>query len=403
MNDYDLAIIGGGLAGASLALALKDSGLRIAVIEALAPRLDQPAQFDARVLALSEATRRIYATLGLWDALSPHATAIRHIHVSDRGHAGMTRLHAEEHGVAALGQVMEMRDLGRTVWAAMQALPTVRLHCPARVAGLELGAEAVRLTLDSGECLGAKLVVVADGGDSALRRQLGIDAIRSDYGQTAVIANVVSARPHQGWAYERFTDSGPLALLPMSQGRMSLVYCLRPDQVEAVRALDEPAFLARLQERFGWRVGRFLKVGERHAYPLAQSAAVEQVRPRLVVLGNAAHTLHPIAGQGFNLSLRDVAALAEIVADTARAAGDIGEFGRLLAYAEARRADQARALGATDGLARLFANDFGPLVCARNAALKALDLVPGLKAPLAEAAMGLNGPAPRLVRGLPLA
>lgn len=397
---FDIAVVGGGLAGASLALALKDTGLRIAVVEAVAPRLDQPAQFDARVLALAEGSRRVYATLGLWPALEAHATPIRHIHVSDRGRFGMTRLHAEDHGVAALGQVIEMRDLGRTVFGAMQKLPGVTLHCPAKVTGFALGADAASLTLDSGETLNAALVIVADGAESGLRQQLHIDTRVADYRQSAITANVVTARPHQGWAYERFTDSGPLALLPMSQGRMSLVWTVAPDEVAGITAFDDTAFLAALQERFGWRLGRFVKVGARHAYPLAMTEAVEQVRPRLVVLGNAAHTLHPIAGQGFNLTLRDVAVLAEVLADAARAGADLGDFTRLLAYAEARRADQARVIGFTDTLARLFCNPFEPLACARNLALKVLDVVPGLKTPLAEGAMGLTGPAPRLVRGL---
>lgn len=400
MNRVDLAIIGGGLAGASLALALKDSGLSIAVLEAIAPKIAGPAQFDARVLALAEGSRCIYQTLGLWEALAPYATPIRHIHISDRGHFGMSRLHAEDEGVEALGRVLEMRDLGRVLFNALAQLSNVRVYCPNTVTSVRPAADAALLTLDNGESIAAQLVVAADGGDSALRKSLGIVSRHYEYQQSAVIANVLTSKAHQGWAFERFTDSGPLALLPMSQGRASLVWSVRPQDVEALLALDDAAFLTRLQERFGWRLGRFIKVGTRQAYALTQSCATEQVRPRVVVLGNAAHSLHPIAGQGFNLTLRDVAVLAELLAERARGQHDLGELSVLRAYLEARRADQARVIGATDALARLFANDFPPLVCARNMALKILESVPGLKSPLAQAAMGLSGTAPNLVRGL---
>ncbi|MBI2380792.1 MAG: 2-octaprenyl-6-methoxyphenyl hydroxylase [Gammaproteobacteria bacterium] len=386
----DIAIVGGGLTGASLGLALQGCGLRIAVIEAVAPKLDSPAHFDARVLALAEGSRRIYDGLGLWPALAPYATPIRHIHVSDRGHCGMARLHAEEEGVEALGQVMEMRDLGRVVFGALQKLTGLELLCPARVETLSFGAERAELGLSDGRRLAARLVVLADGGGSALPRRLGLHQRRNDYRQSALIANVTTAKPHQGWAYERFTDTGPLALLPMSQGRMSLVWTLRPEQVDEHLALDETAFLSRLQERFGWRMGRFLKAGERQAYPLALKEVEEQVRPRLVVLGNAAHTLHPIAGQGFNLSLRDVACLASVLREALQQDRDIGELSLLLDYRRRRTADQARTIAATDGLARLFANDFGPLVAVRNLGLKLVDRVAGMKSELAEGAMGVG-------------
>jgi 2-octaprenyl-6-methoxyphenol hydroxylase len=250
--------------------------------------------------------------------------------------------------------------------------------------------------------LTARLLVAADGANSRVRQQLGIDALRWDYGQTAVIANVSPALPHGNTAYERFTAAGPLALLPMSEGRCAVVCTVDRRDRDAVLALDDAAFLAHLQDRFGDRLGRFRRVGQRQDYPLFMVKSREHARHRVAVIGNAAHTLHPIAGQGFNVGIRDVAVLAEVIIDAWRAGDDPGQLAVLERYANWRRWDQRRAIAFTDGLARLFVNPLPPLRLARNLGLLAFDLCPPVKRLLARQTMGLDGRLPRLARGLPL-
>ena len=245
-------------------------------------------------------------------------------------------------------------------------------------------------------------VVAADGGDSPVRQRLGFRAREWSYGQTAVIANITPGRPHQGVAYERFTDTGPLALLPMTEGRCSLVWTQRDAEVEALLALDDQAFLRALQARFGQRLGRFARVGRRASYPLRQLLVSDSVRPRLALIGNAAHTLHPVAGQGFNLGLRDVAVLAELLVEQARAGGDPGAMPLLARYRDWRRPDQNALALVTDGLVRLFSNPLLPLRLGRNLGLLGFDLLPPLKQAGARRFMGLGGRLPRLARGLPL-
>jgi 2-octaprenyl-6-methoxyphenol hydroxylase len=273
------------------------------------------------------------------------------------------------------------------------------------VKSLEFAPALARVIIEQGgaeRALTARLVVGADGADSSVRRWSGIGAQRAEYGQSAVIANLTPERPHRNVAYERFTDSGPLALLPMSDGRCALVWTLRSEQSAEILALGDREFLARLQLRFGGRLGRLRRVGARTAYPLALVRAHAYTAARLALIGNAAHTLHPIAGQGFNLGLRDVAALAEVVCDTAAAGRDVGARAVLARYEEWRRRDQEHVLRATDGLVRLFSNDHAPLVLARTAGMVLVDLLPPVKRALMRRAMGLAGRQPRLARGLPL-
>jgi len=247
-----------------------------------------------------------------------------------------------------------------------------------------------------------RLLVAADGVQSRVREQLGIDTHQWNYGQTAVIANVTPKQPHQHVAYERFTDTGPMALLPLDDNRCALVWTLRDDQVDEVMELDDGAFLIRLQARFGYRLGRFTKVGTRYAYPLQLLRAKQSTAQRLALIGNAVHTLHPIAGQGFNLGLRDVAALAEVVVDAQRKGGDIGAVEVLQRYAQWRQADQRRVVAFTDGMVRLFGQTLAPLVGLRNAGMLALDLCPPAKHWFGHLTMGRAGRLPRLARGLEL-
>jgi 2-octaprenyl-6-methoxyphenol hydroxylase len=400
---YDVLIVGGGQVGASLARAIAGSGLRIAVIEALPAQAPAQPSYDDRVIALGWGSRRILEGIGLWADLAASAEPIRRVHISDRGHFGFARIGCREAGVEALGYVLPARDLGRVLHQGLDGL--VDLYCPARLLDFRLGAERVDAALELDRqtlSLQARLLVAADGGDSPVRERLGFQAREWSYGQTAVIANVTPVRPHQGVAYERFTDSGPLALLPMTEGRCSLVWTQRDDAVEALLALDDQAFLRALQARFGQRLGCFARVGRRASYPLRQLLVGDPVRPRLALIGNAAHTLHPVAGQGFNLGLRDVAVLAELLVEQASAGADPGAMPLLARYREWRRPDQNALALVTDGLVRLFSNPLLPLRLGRNLGLLGFDLLPPLKQAAARRFMGLGGRLPRLGRGLPL-
>jgi len=330
---------------------------------------------------------------------------IHTIHVSDRGHFGFTRLRREEEGVPALGYVATARVLGKALLERLAELNTVEVLAPAQLVDFQVSGECVEagLRLD-GEALSctAKLLVAADGAQSSIRAQLGIETTQRDYGQTAVIANVTPERPHQNVAYERFTDTGPMALLPMSEQRCALVWTVRSDQSDAIMALDDADFLSRLQARFGYRLGRFLKVGQRHAYPLYLLRARESVRPRMALIGNAIHTLHPVAGQGFNLGLRDVATLAEVIMDAQRNGRDIGGSTVLDRYADWRQADQRRVAVFTDSMVRLFGQNFPPVTWLRDAGMLALDVCPPAKRWFGRLTMGRAGRLPRLARGLDL-
>lgn len=404
-QEYDVLIVGGGLVGASLACALGARGLRVAVVEAVPLRSDQQPSYDDRSLALAQGSKRIFDAMGLWEALRPGVTPIHTIHTSDRGRFGFTRLRREEEGVEALGYVAPARVLGAVLAPRLEALEGVDLVCPARLRHFEVGAAGVEVTLDlegGTRELRGRLLVAADGSQSRVREELGIDTVQWTYGQTALIANISPQLPHRNIAYERFTDTGPLALLPMSEGRCSLVWTLRDEQVDEVLHLPDAAFLARLQARFGQRLGRLERVGARHAYPLSLVRARESVRPRVALIGNALHTLHPIAGQGFNLGLRDVAVLAELLVDAHAAGQDIGEAALLQRYADWRGADHRRVIAFTDGLVRLFSNPLAPVACLRDAGMLALDLLPPAKRLFGRLTMGRAGRLPRLARGLPL-
>lgn len=408
---YDVAIIGGGLAGASLVAALDGHDLRVAVIEAAAfDARDQPS-FDARSVALSYGSKMIFSALGVWHAISQQgATPIERIHISDRKHSGMAHLDCRDQGVEALGYVVETRVLGQVLGQNMLACDNVDYLCPASLRSVEFKTDLAEVCYEqAGErkTLSARLVVAADGGQSIVRQQSGIKTWQSQYGQTAIIANVVTDKPHNHLAYERFTDTGPMALLPTTHPEhpacmYALVWTLEDTQRDVMLALGDDEFLARLQTRFGLRAGHFVKTGPRHAYPLGVMLAREHVRPRLAIIGNAAHTMHPVAGQGFNLGLRDVASLAQIIIDALNQQDDIGSISVLQQYAKWRRKDHLQTMGFTDGLVRLFSSRFLPFVVARNLGLLALDVMPPVKRGVARHAMGYVGRLSRLARGLPI-
>jgi len=403
--DYDILIIGGGMVGASLARSLSGQGFRIGVVEAFPYTSDSQPSYDDRVLALSWGSRLILQGMGLWEGLEAEVEPIGDIHISDRGHFGFTRLNHRQEGVDALGYVVTAKVLGKLLLKGLDKIPDIELLCPARLESFRIKESDIGVSLEQSgakQSVSTRLLVAADGSNSRVRQLLSIPYRESSYGQTAIIANVSPERAHGGTAYERFTDSGPLAMLPMSEGRCSLVWTARDEQVPELMALADADFLTCLQDRFGFRLGRLQRVGSRVAYPLRLLQVKEQVRPRIALIGNAAHALHPVTGQGFNLGLRDVAALADILSDVGASKGDPGDLAHLQGYADWRRQDQNQVTMITDSLARLFANPWPPLRMARNLGLVSLDLMPGLKHQVARQFMGLNGKLPRLSRGLPL-
>lgn len=418
-TDYDLIIIGGGLVGASLACALSDSSLRIAIVEAFPFKSDdsvyQPA-FDARSVALSHTSKQVFDGIGLWPSINQlGVAAIKNIHVSDRGHAGITRLNAENENVDALGYVVETRVIGKALFQALKQQENVTFIAPAKLKDFTLTAEKATASIEVTssdnvvelKVLTTKLLVAADGDDSIVRRLSGVRIKQHNYEQSAVIANIAADKPHNNKAFERFTDSGPLALLPMAsshqdENRYSLVWTIHRSEQEEMLGWDDETFLQKLQQRFGTRAGTFTKASQRHAYPLSFMRAKEHVRERLAIIGNAAHSLHPVAGQGFNLGLRDVAALSQVIIDAERGNKDIGDLSNLQVYADWRRRDHMQTAMATDGLVKLFSNNFLPLAALRNLGLLVVDLVPPLKKVFARHAMGFVGKLPRLARGLKL-
>jgi 2-octaprenyl-6-methoxyphenol hydroxylase len=405
MQEYDLVIVGGGLVGGSLACALSGCGLRIAVVEAVPAAAEHQPSYDERVIALSWGSRRILDAIGVWPDIAPEAEPILQVHVSDRGHCGFTRLGPEDAGVEALGYVVPARAMGVAIRAALALSTDVELLCPARLLDHRLVADGIELEVQCGGerlRLRAALLVAADGGDSAVRGRLDLETREERYDQDAVITTVSPDRPRVGVAFERFTDTGPLALLPMTGGRYSVVWTCHRDETSALLALSDDAFLARLQTRFGYRLGRFMQIAPRRAYPLKLVLTRNPVQPRVVLIGNAAHTLHPVAGQGFNLGLRDVAALAEVVAQSARAGADLGGPATLSDYRGWRGSDQPSTARLTDLLARVFVNPWAPLRFARNAAMLGLDLIPPARHRVAQRFMGVGGRLPRLACGVPL-
>jgi 2-octaprenyl-6-methoxyphenol hydroxylase len=397
--DYDLIIVGGGMVGASLAIALKNSPLRIAIIEAVSAKSEQQPSYDDRGIALSYGSQRIFESLGLWQALSSHSTAIKNIHVSDRGHFGVTRLSAQEEHVPALGQVITARAMGLVLNQAIETQQNLDIYRPASVLSLQQFDDHAELELNDQQKLSSKLVVAADGGQSTIRQLLHLGTLERDYQQTAVTANITPERGHQNWAYERFTDTGPIALLPMSDNRCSLVWTVKLGDDAALLALSEQEFLKQLQDRFGYRLGKLIQVGQRHSYPLRLIQADQPVQHRVVLIGNAAHSLHPIAGQGFNLGLRDVAVLADLLAS---AVIDCGDAHVLFDYKQWRLDDQDDVITATNSLVTLFSNNNPLLGHLRGASLSVMESLPPLKHWLAKKSMGLGRKQPRLGRGISL-
>ncbi len=392
------------MVGATLAVALAPLKLRVALIEAVPHNAAAQPSFDERTTALSNGSRRILETLNVWPDISANATPIRKIHVSDQGRFGFARIDAAEQGLAAMGYVIPNRALGSALWSRLQSGPGLEVYCPAEVSRLAANQDSVTVHIvqAGGEIsLDAKLIVAADGAQSAVRSAFGIDAEVRDYSQTALITTILPQRFHDNVAYERFTPSGPLALLPLDGGRCTLVLTLVAEAANLGLGWSDEEFIAEVQRRFGFRLGRFLKVGRRHAYPLSLTRASRTSAGRCVIIGNAAQGLHPVAGMGFNLGLRDVASLAELIAEQAEHA-DPGAPGLLAQYDAWRAADRSGVIAFTDGLVRMFSNPLSSVRVLRNLGLLAFDLLPPAKAVLSRLSTGGTGRVPKLARGVAL-
>ena len=395
---HDVAIIGGGLVGASLAIALDRIGRDVALVEAT-PAGALPAVFDERNLSFAEATMHGLRALGVLQKLRAPTGAIRRIHVTRRGDFGRVVLEASDHGREAFGQVVVARDFGEALEARLSECMRVTRYRPMRFEGASIGEGMRTLSLRDAEGneqrIEARLLVGADGTRSGVRAALGIDADEHDFQQTLFVARLRTERAPDGTAYERIGPHGPTALLPRGDGHFGIVHGVPRDDAEAVAALDEQGFLARVQHAFGWRVGRFLACGPRSAYPIVQVVARALVGERAVVVGNAAQTLHPIGAQGFNLGLRDALTLAELI----EGANDPGDATLLAEHARRRADDRAQTLQFSGGLARLTAHDDDLLRPLRSAGIAAVARLPALRAQLVGGALGYRGDVPRLCRG----
>ncbi|HYM87300.1 MAG TPA: 2-octaprenyl-6-methoxyphenyl hydroxylase [Pseudoxanthomonas sp.] len=396
-ETHEVLIVGGGLVGASLAIALDRLGLQVGLVEAT-PAGVMPAVFDQRNLSFASATVNALTALGVMAKLRAPTGPIRSIHVSRQGDFGSTRLQAADYGRESFGQVVVARDFGEALEARLSELRGLTRYRPARFIALGPSAadsRSIRIVDDMGEReLSARLLVAADGTGSAMRDALGIVADEHDYQQTLFVARMRTEQAPDGTAYERFGEHGPTALLPRGDRHFGVVHGVAREQAEAVVAEDDAVWLGRIQQAFGWRVGRFLSTGERSAYPIVKIVAGRVVDARAVLLGNAAQTLHPIGAQGFNLGLRDALTLAELIEQT----DDPGATSLLDAYAQRRREDRRKTLEFSDSLARITGNASPLLRPLRSIGLMAADNSRALQSMLVGGAMGFRGDVPVLCR-----
>ncbi len=385
-KQFDVVVIGGGLVGASCALSIAkiNPSINIAVVEASQVTDEYHPSFDDRSIALAQQSVEYLQTLNLFDQNAPYTSAIKKVSVSDRGHFGKTHIQSAEFAKPSLGYVVEVNPFGRALHQRL-VQSSISLFCPDSVIEIQQTLHSNALTLQSGEQLNAKLIIVADGAQSPTRQLLGLNFNTQPYEQGAIIANIEVAEGHNNHAFERFTQHGPMALLPMSNNRYSLVWCMEKEQINSYMGLNEIEFLSALQSAFGYRAGQFVKVGMRASYPLVYGQAESLIAHRTVVIGNAAHAIHPIAGQGFNLGLRDVQVLSDLIANSPN---ELGSYTFTREYGQLRSQDIKTVMTLTDALVRLFSNSSRVLALGRSIGLFSMDLFPALKAPLAKQLMG---------------
>jgi 2-octaprenyl-6-methoxyphenol hydroxylase len=401
-NQCDVLIVGGGLVGLTLAAALGCAGLTVRVIDRTPVKATTDAAFDGRASAIAAGSREVLEGIGAWSAMAQEAGPILEIRVTDG--ASPLFLHYDHREIASgpLGYIVENRHTRRALLDRVAALDGVRILGGRSVETIDRGALVAEARLDDGARLKARLIVAADGRDSPIRQGAGIGVTAWNYDQTGIVCTVAHARPHRGIAQEHFLPPGPFAILPMTGNRSSIVWTERTDLAPRLMALDDAAFMAELARRFGDYLGELSVIGPRFSYPLALAHAERYIDNRLALIGDAAHGMHPIAGQGFNIGVRDVAALAEVVIDAIRLGLDPGATTVLERYQRWRRFDNSVMLAVTDGLNRLFSNEIAPVRLARDAGLAVVDRLPALKRVFMRHAMGQVGELPRLVQGRPL-
>jgi 2-octaprenyl-6-methoxyphenol hydroxylase len=413
-SPFDLAIVGAGLNGSLLALAAGESGLSSALIDRVPLSAMTEQGFDGRTTAIAYTSQRLFAALGLWDELAPNAEPIRDIRISDAGHDGRASplfLHFDHReasddpeNAAPMGWIVENRFLRSAILRRLAVCPKVELVSPDEVVDSDRGPDRAGLVLKSGRRIATRLIASAEGRFGATREEAGIGARSWSYDQIAIVLVAHHAEPHRGVAQEKFLPGGPFAILPMTDGpggehRSSIVWTERTAIARRLLELDEPAFQAEFARRFGDHLGPVAPAGPRWSYPLRLVHAERYIDTRLVLVGDAAHGIHPIAGQGYNLGVRDIAALVEVMADAKRLGLDVGGADTLERYAQWRRADNFTMVAATDLLNRLFSNDIKPLRLVRDAGLAAVNRVPALRKFFVRHAMGLVGDLPKLIRG----
>ncbi|MDQ9019655.1 2-octaprenyl-6-methoxyphenyl hydroxylase [Acinetobacter sichuanensis] len=401
--QQEVIIVGGGMVGLSLALMLAKANIAVKLLEAIKyPNYDDAtlapyhSSFDARNTALSRRTVQIYQKLGLWDALQQHATPILEVHITEQGSFGKARLKADEEKVESFGQVIENAWLGRVLLTQVRQQPLIELIDGVQVTSLTQNQDEVQIEATRGgeyiHALKAKLVIAADGRDSFCRQALGIGVDVHDYEQVAIVTTVQTSKPHHQVGFERFSHLGPLALLPLpGEYRRSVVWPVtKGTEHEWLGEENDQHFLDALQKTYGDRAGKFIKTGKRFSFPLSQVLAHQQAVGRVILMGNAAHTIHPVAGQGFNLCMRDADVLVRYLHQQVVHKNDIGEPEILKAYEQARLSDQKRVIKFCDSVVRGFSNQNPMLKLLRNTGLVAFDLIPGIKPLVANYAMGLK-------------
>lgn len=380
MQQFDVVIVGGAVSGSVLALALSSfcqHKISIAIVEKSLPNYEQQGGFDARSIALAEGSLQKMSQIlplageNLGEMIQAIATPIQQIQVADKGHFGKTTLKASEQNVRQLGAVVELAKLGKNLTACIEKQPNIHVFCPNEVKSIKRSQQCCELTLKNGEKLSCSLLVAADGIQSQIAKQCGIETVQvRDYKQSAIIANVELNKWHQYQAFEYFTEQGPFALLPLGGNMMSLVWCVK--NADELVQLSDNEFLSRLQHQFGWKLGQFLRASKRFIYPLILQKAESHIHHRLAIVGNAAQMLHPVAGQGFNLGLRDLYALAKRVAEAFNQGKDIGDFSLLVEFEKERVQDQSRIINATSGLISVFSCEMLPMKVMRNLGLFAV-------------------------------
>ncbi|MEN8206125.1 MAG: UbiH/UbiF/VisC/COQ6 family ubiquinone biosynthesis hydroxylase [Pseudomonadota bacterium] len=398
MAHFDIIIIGGGIVGATAACALGQAGVPVALIEAREPVAPGSQQPDPRVFAITRASERIFRSLGVWDAIhqSGGAFAFSDMEVWDASGDGLAHFDCADLGEPCLGHIIEPRFIQAALWRQLESIATVSLYCPARFQAITILDDRVEVDLDNAQQLTAELVVAADGARSPVRNALGMETHAHDYRQSSLVALVKTSEPHRDTAWQRFLPGGPLAFLPMGGGWSSIVWTMPSDKIERLLTADRDVFHEELAVAFGHRLGDIVDSGEREAWPLQRMHAEHYVDARVALIGDAAHAIHPLAGQGVNLGLLDAAALAEVIVDAKQRGKDPGRLAVLRRYERWRRGDNLLMMTAMDGINQIFSKAGPPLSQARNLGLSMVNRSGMAKRLFMEHAMGLGGDLPKL-------